>query len=361
MRATICSTLLLVACALPAFAGQVDRAKVTLGALVDECDRVVLARVESVREASVTLAVLETVKGGAVARLNVPAGDVTWKEGERALVLVRTDANGEPLALGSSYQKIDAATDAAAAELVRAAKSRLPRLEGDDAQTRGELFKGLESPNPRLREDAAIELGAHRELAPTDAERAILGRTLLEREANPDLLELARRLASPGLLAPVLGAARGAKDDATCAAAARALDAIDKDSAIRSLGEDLSGRDEARSTQAARVLAGIAGEEAAKLLAARLDDGRLAVRKAALRGLADADCAAKVAAKLARVLEQPQSPEEAELAAAALARAGAGAELAKAEKAERMPEKLRALVKELRADPISGSRRVLDR
>ncbi|MEZ0230178.1 MAG: hypothetical protein ACAI25_16265, partial [Planctomycetota bacterium] len=78
--------VLVLACALPAFAGQVDRAKVTLGALVDECDRVLLVRVESANEQRVTLSVLETVKGSALARLSLPVdGAVKWREGERAL------------------------------------------------------------------------------------------------------------------------------------------------------------------------------------------------------------------------------------------------------------------------------------
>lgn len=362
MRARTFTAVLLLAIATPVHAGQVDRAKVTLGALVDEADRVVLARVEATSETSVTLAVLETVKGGSVARLTLPRdGEVAWKEGERVLVSVRLDASGEPLALGSVFEKIDATAEATATELVRAARERLPRLDEETGALRLELYRELDSAIARLREDAALELSAHRELAANDDERAYVGRALTTRGATPELLEVVRRLAPKALLEPTLKAARAAEDDATRAAAARALDAIDRTAALRALGDDLAGKNDARSLQAARLLGSVSGEEAALLLARRLDDGRPAIRTAALKALGGSEGARSVTEQLEGVMRQPQTPEEGELAAAVLARSGGGAALARAEANEATPERLRELVMKLRAEPVAASGVILGR
>ena len=347
------AALLTLALAAPALAEVTDRVSLTLGALADGCDRIVLARVVSLEQERVQLEVLDVLKGRPTPIPSLARGDVSWRGEELALLFLDEAPDGTPAPPRTAWHKLSAPDPATRDHLLEVVRGRLPTIGGDPTRLRGALFAQLASPVARVREDAALELLGWRELAPEPADRVAL-RAALEREpARPELLELAARLPEPGLLAPALAAGRGARDARTRLLAAEALRAIDEAGALAALASDLRGDQRQAASAAARLVGALGGPAAERLLAAALSDPRPEVRRGALAGLGEA--ARRGLSDPAPLLSLARGPEReaARKAIAALARAADGASLRQLETSLQDPE-LRGLVARLRAEPTAA-------
>jgi hypothetical protein len=307
----------------PLEASQVPRERVTLGALSDAADLVVMARVEHAGP-TVELVVEDTLKGPTRATWSLPAGELSWSTGERCLLFL--DRDGEELrAPATSWQKI--VVDEHGDHLLEVVRGRLPQITfeptGDPtADLRRALFEQLDSPLARVRADAALDLLAWRDLAPDTAELRLL-RTALEGEPTEDLVRLAERTSSPLLIDALVQAMRGAADAPTRHAAGECLATLDPTS----------------------VLAAIA-------------DARPQVRRAALAGLAARGDLSPAGASAVRELAWRSSPEVTRWALATLAACADGAALREVSTDHPDPA-VRELATRLRADPVALSRRLL--
>jgi hypothetical protein len=335
-------------------AHSLPRERLTLGRLADDCDVVAVGRVDRVAGRTATFVVEELLKGEPATELLVPiAPDVPFTLGERIVLFLRVGEDGRLLAPETVFEKLVLDGKTPAHVLVEAVRRRLPRLGGPPASTAA-LFADLECRDERIRDDAALEILAHVSLEAGEPEHLALGRAIRAR-ATPELLAIAGRLGGESLLAPVLEAARAATDPRMSEAAGRALAAIG--AAIEPLVEDLAPPDSGQAIRSARALGAMGTDASARALGERLGDERRDVRLAALDGLARSRRAEVVASALERVVEA-RDHDEAARAAAILARAGAGASLARV--AASGDAETRALVARLRADPVRASREVLD-
>lgn len=350
MRHTLTLCALLLAWTGRAGAEVTDRASVTLGALADRCDRVVLARVTALEQDQVELEVLDVLKGRATPLPGLARGALSWRLQELALLFLDEGPDGATLPPRTAWHKLSVPDEAARDHLLEVVRGRLPALGGDPSTLRAALFAQLASPLARVREDAGLDLLGWSRLEPTATERAALRRAL-EAEARPELLELAGRLPEPGLLAPLLAIGRAATSARTRTLTAEALRAVDEAGALRALEPELKDGARGGAAAAARLIGAVGGPAAERLLAGALADPRPEVKKAALAGLGDA--AARGLSDSAPLLAVARGPEReaARRALATLARAADGAALSQLEATLADPQ-LRELAARLRADPL---------
>lgn len=358
-------SFLVLGAAAPALATQVDRAGVTLGRLVDDLDLALVVRVQAVEERSdgdqVTLDVLEVLRGPAPAtplRLALShevAHDLRARPGERLVVFLALDARGRVLAPVTVWQAVRVDDDAALELVAAAIASRAPTIGGDPRALERALFEQLEAAHDRVRDDAALDLLAFRQLSPEPASVGALERAL-ERAPTPWLGLLAQRVRAPELVPSLLVAVRAARADAARQAAAEALEAIDPEAAAEALAADVDAPDVRTATVAVAGLGALTAPRARARLALALDDARPPVRTAALRALGER-ATPDALARLARMAWDGPEPE-ARGALAALARAGDGGTLERVE-AERPDPERRALAAALRADPVTLAAQVL--
>jgi len=342
-----------------ALAVQVERRAVTIGALADSADRVVLARVAAVGPDAVDLAVDRTLKGPAATRLSLPRGAVGgWAPGARAVLFLDAGPAGALRPLLTAWQRVSVPA-AGAADLVDAVRGGRPRGGGDPGAVQAALFDQLESSVPRLRVDAALDLLGFRALTPTAADLVHLRRALAAHD-DPALLELAGRAGAADLLPAVLAAARGGRDDRARRAAASALGAIDADAAVAALALDLGGADAGAAAAAALTLGRLDTAAARAALADALRDPRPDVRRDALRAVGETSGAGLDPGPLTDLVWDPATdPADARRAVAALAWAAEGAALIRVERGHPDPD-LRALAAALRADPVEPARAILE-
>lgn len=351
--------LVLAGAAAPAAASVVPREQLTLGALADRSDRIVLTRVQGTAD-PVPLEVLETLRGRRAPGLALPRGELAWTPGALVLVFVDEGDDGRPRALAHALQRVVVDDLAAAAHLVEVVRERLPRVGGDPAALARGLFEQLASPLARVRDDAALDLLRRERLTAGEGERAALA-AALDREASAELLLLAARLPSPALLGPALRAAREARDPRVLVSAAAALRAIDAPGAVPALLELVARPDEERAARAALVLGALGGAATDEAVDEALGEPRPVVRAALLDGLAEAARRGALdAADRLPALAWADDPALAARGLALLALAGRGADLARAE-AQHPDPTLRALAARLRGDPVVEAERALRR
>ncbi|HBP19869.1 MAG TPA: hypothetical protein DEA08_19025 [Planctomycetes bacterium] len=348
------SLLALLGLSTPAAASVVARERVSLGALSDESDRVVIARVRAATP-RVQLEVERTLKGAHVAVVELPASEhVLLQVGERALFFLRGRDPADLRPLVTPFQRVAVTDNAAASELTDAVQSRLPRLGGNPAALPAALFDQLRARLVRVREDAAWDLLTLRRLQPDASQQSAL-KQALDAGVNEPLLLLAERFPHQTLLPAVQLAQRGA-DPHLAQLAARALDAIDPSAALAAASRDLLGPNLLRARSAVHLAGHLGG--GAQLLQDALLDARPQVREAALRALATRDLGAAEVAALERHLTQTTQPREAAQALAVLALAGEGQALLRAEQTHPDPA-TRRLARELRAEPLPLARDLL--
>lgn len=338
-------------------ADLVDRQQVTLGALADGSDRIVLARLAGHEPAQVRFEVQDLLKGRNAPVLHLPRGKLAWPATGTFVLFLDEGEDGSLLALSSAWQRVLVPDAAARDHLLAVVRGRLPSVGGDPRGLESALFAQLESPLERVREDAGLELLARTQLAPGNEERAALRRALVH-ESRTELLELAARLPEPTLLAPLLRAGRTATRTRERTLAGAALRAVDPVSAQAALERDLESPAPEVVVGAAHLLGALGGAPAERVLARLLADGRAPVRAAALSALA-------VAAETelhdpAPLLDLARGPDRAAArkALAILARAAAGAALKQLETELQDPE-LKALAAALRKEPVDLPRKVL--
>ena len=333
---------------------QVHRDSVTLGALTRTADRIVFAYVSTVDDHQVVLDIDSTVLGEDVSKLYLPRAHVTrWQPGERCLLLLEDSANGLVKPLVTPWQKIPAPDATAASTLEAAVHSRLlpPGTHRDDA-----LIQQLAWPHERLSDDAAIDL--RRGGAPkTERTRTQLATALRQRTSIP-LLELAADLADAELLSPTLRAAYRSSDKPTVMAAAAALNRIAPDLAIASLATDLDSNDQQRGKRAVVILAFMGSNESLACLFDLLSQASPALHEASLRAITEVGPTVDIAPTAIEALAWGDNNHTARLALAALARLGAGKELARAARDHPDPD-LRQLAARLRRDPVTVARQLL--
>lgn len=349
------STLaLLLGLGVPAAASVVARERVTIGALSDESDRVVIARVRAASP-RVQLEVERTLKSNHVAVVELaPSEHVTLQVGERALFFLRGRDPAALRPLVTNFQRVAVPDNAAAAELADAVQSRLPRLGGNPGGLPGALFAQLRARLPRVRLDAAWDLLTLRRLQPDASQRVAL-KQALDAGVNEPLLLLATRFPAQDLLPAVQLAQRGT-DPHLAALAAQALDAIDPSAALAAASRDLLGPNLLRARSAVHLAGQLGG--GAQLLESALLDARPQVREAALRALGTRDLGPSEVAALERHLTQTSLPAEAAQALAVLALGGEGQALLRAEQTHPDPA-TRRLARELRAEPLPLARDLL--
>ncbi|MDC3379026.1 hypothetical protein OAX78_01930 [Planctomycetota bacterium] len=351
----LCTLAAVVTCG-AAGASQVDRSQVTLSRLTDASDLIVVADVTATGD-PVRLSVHTALRGSSASEFDVPAGEVTWRAGDRVLAFLSLDASGAARMPHTSACVVVLPNAATAAALTRAVQERLPRLGGDPAVLRASQFDALTSPLARLREDAAYELLAYADLNPTAAEVAALVRGV---ELHPSVpaAELAGRLRRSEALIALLQAGRNATDPILREVVGHALGKIDAVASVDALTRDLAASTPTATAAGAVELIGIAGGlDAQRSLGLALRDARPMVREAALRALATSPSAKSAAPSLEQVA-QTGSPNERRLALAALARAGAGDVLRRIAKDHADPT-TRALADQLRADPSGLAEQIL--
>lgn len=336
-------------------ASVVARERVTIGALSDESDRVVIARVRAATP-RVQLDVEQTLKGRHVAQVELPASEhVALQPGERALFFLRGRDPAALRPLVTPFQRIPVPDNAAAAELSDAVQSRLPRLSGAPAALPAALFLQLRARLARVRADAAWDLLALRRLQPDAAQQLAL-RQALDAGVDEPLLLLAARFPHQALL-PAVQLAQRSPDPHLARLAAAALDAIDPSAALAAASRDLLGPDLLRARGAVHLAGRLSG--GAQLLQDALLDVRPQVREAALRALAIRELDAPEVTALERHLTQTSEPKEAAQALAVLALAGEGQALLRAERSHPDPA-TRRLARELRKEPLPLARDLLD-
>ncbi|MEZ0227478.1 MAG: HEAT repeat domain-containing protein, partial [Planctomycetota bacterium] len=343
--------------ATPAFAETVAREQVTLGRLADASNRVVLAKVSDAPAGKVRLDVEEAVKGAKTSfDASTPSdrtccGETHVKAGDRGLFFVSPSGD---------FHFIAAASDADAQALVAAARTRLVTVGGAKDGLRKDLLAQLASSNRRVREDAALDLVAIKDLVTDGASRTAVANALAAAvkagEPATTLLGLAVKTPSPAALEPAMQAALSAKDDATFDAAAKAVRAVE-DGAVTVTPRLLEALQGEQAPTAARFLGRLGGEGVVPALAKALSSDKAELRRAAIDGLsrvpADGGSAAEA---LDSVLRAPRNAEETRLVLAALATLPEGARLL-ANAAKTNPDgATRRLAHRLTLDPAQTAR-----
>ncbi len=348
--------------AAPAFAETVAREQVTLGRLVDSSNRVVLAKVSAAPAGKVHLEVEEAVKGAKTPfDASTPAdrtccNEAKVKEGDRGLFFVSPSGD---------FHFVAAASDEDAKALVAATRTRLVTVGGAKDGLRKDLIAQLASSCRRVREDAAFDLSASKDLVTDAASRTAVANALAAAvkagESPTVLLGLAARTPSPAILDAAMQAALVAKDDATFDAAAKAVRAVEDGAVtvtprlLEALQDGMRGGEQAAT--AARFLGRLGGEGVVPALAKALSSDRAELRRGAIDGLAHVTTDGGSAAEaLDGVLRAPRNAEETRLALAGLATLPEGARLL-ANAAKTNPDgDTRRLAHRLTLDPVQTAR-----
>lgn len=336
-RLALGALLALVLLSGPSRAGSADCAESSLGERCRAAEAIALATLSPEGE-------------------QVRVAPVRWLRGEREGTLL---AHGEASVRGEARALVFLAREEGEWHLLEA----LPLAKPEEAKlltaavearlSRGDLFPQLGSPHPRVRRDAALDLLERKELQASCAQREHVARALRE-QPTLELLDLAARLASPELFAPLRELLGKISHPVPQAAAARALAACDRAGALKLLEEGLR-RD---PVQQARLLGFLGGADAGERLSRALARAEQPLaRQAILLALFDArSCQATVLAELARA---PRAQGEERLALAVLARCGEGRVLRQLQESLADPA-VRDLTRALRRDPVVLPARLLE-
>lgn len=312
--------------AVPAEAGIIDRAEVTLGRLTDGCDRIVVGQVVSVEALpqeqgrSVTLRVDETIKGPEFQQLQFAgvADGPAYTLNSRVLVflhiprssgdqsLVSSLSAGALVGPSSSWGRV-VLEAGCGDEIAQAVRSRLPRLNSGDASgLRQALLTEMASQVTRVAEDAALDLLAGGDLSGigrTPREVGLLDQALTacaERGSDEfaaacavversGARELSTRVAD---LAWGLASTRPEVSARVSRCAGAALRRLDPDAAserLSSLLDNLAGSRTSARVVAAQLLGEVGGSSATDALAGLCGDSTPRdLRRAAVVGLARA-------------------------------------------------------------------------
>lgn len=352
LRAAL-ALLTLLALQAPADASVVARERVSVGALSDGSDAILVAEVTATSP-KLTLQVSSVLRGPALTRVELDPGRyVRFRAGQRAVFFLRRAPGGAWRPLVTEYQRILLVDPAREAELLAAIRGRIPSLYGSATALAQSLFDQLGSSQGRLREDAAWDLLRLRAHTPTAGQRAKL-LAALRRAPSVPLLRVCARWPEQGMLQPTLDIARQNPGDLRDEAA-RALKAIDPGGAINALENDLRLGTRIGGLHATGVAGALDDGGASQLLARALGHRLEEVRYEAIKGLAHRELDALQIASLEVAIWTPNSRRVSSAAVAALALTAPGAMLKRV--ADHHPEpELRRLAQALRREPIRVGR-----